>query len=87
MGITFEQDLTEVNLEILKGLEKDADTSMQRDVAAGRPSEAEGLIHNVVELAGKYGLVCPGYRMVSPMGQGKRIVKKVTQFLRKLQKN
>ena len=61
----FEQDLTEVNLEILKGLEKDADTSMQRDVAAGRPSEAEGLIHNVVELAGKYGLVCPGYRMVS----------------------
>lgn len=65
MGITFEQDLTEVNLEILKGLEKDADTSMQRDVAAGRPSEAEGLIHNVVELAGKYGLVCPGYRMVS----------------------
>ena len=53
-----------MNLEILKGLEK-MRIHPCREMWLGRPSEAEGLIHNVVELAGKYGLVCPGYRMVS----------------------
>ena len=71
MGITFEQDLAEVNLEILRGLEKDADTSMQRDVAAGKPSEIEGLVHRVAALADQYGVDCPGYHMVSSWAREK----------------
>ena len=71
MGIVFSEDPVERNLEILRNLEDKADTSMQRDVAAGRPSELPGLVYRVVELADQYGMACPAYRKVSKWAQEK----------------
>ena len=49
------------SLKILAGLEPDAKTSMQRDIEAGRPSEADGLICRVAEAGKKYGVDMPLY--------------------------
>lgn len=61
MGITFEEDLTEVNLSILESLSPKATTSMQRDINEGKESEAEGLVFEVLELGRKYGVELPFY--------------------------
>ena len=65
MGIHFEQDLVEVNLKILSDLAPEATTSMQRDILAGKPSEIDGLIYQVVRLGQKYGVPMPQYEMVA----------------------
>lgn len=65
MGFPFEKDYAKVNLEILSGLPAGTDTSMQRDVAAGHPSEVDGLVYQVVELADRYGVPVPKYKMVA----------------------
>jgi 2-dehydropantoate 2-reductase len=54
-----------VNLDIIAGLQPDADTSMQRDIAAGHSSEADGLIHSVVRLSKKYNVPMPVYEQVA----------------------
>lgn len=61
MGIEYEEDMVQVNLKILAGLEPDAKTSMQRDIEAGRQSEADGLICRVAEAGKKYGVDMPLY--------------------------
>jgi 2-dehydropantoate 2-reductase len=61
MDIHFEQDLVQVNLSILADLAPETTTSMQRDVMAGRPSEMDGLIFEVVRLGKKYGVPVPEY--------------------------
>lgn len=38
---------------------------MQRDLAAGKQSEIDGLIYEVVRLADKYGLSLSAYRKIS----------------------
>lgn len=65
MGIEFEEDLVERNLKIMDTLAPSATTSMQRDVMAGRNSEIDGLIHEVVRLADRYGVEAPLYRKVA----------------------
>lgn len=62
MGISFEEDLVEVNLKILKSLAPEATTSMQRDVKEGKASEADGLVFEVIRLAEEYGVDVPCYR-------------------------
>lgn len=62
MGVGFERDALQVNLQILSGLSPESDTSMQRDVAAGRPSEVDGLVCQVVRLAHQYGGPCRSTR-------------------------
>ena len=65
MGITFDHDLTEVNLQILYTLEPDATTSMQRDVLRGGASEIDGLVHHVLRLANAYHISLPTYNKIS----------------------
>ena len=65
MGITFDRDLTEVNLQILYTLEPDATTSMQRDVLRGGASEIDGLVHHVLRLANAYHISLPTYNKIS----------------------
>lgn len=65
MGIHFEQDLVEVNLQILSDLSPEATTSMQRDIMAGKPSEIDGLIYQVVRLGQQYGVPLPQYEKVT----------------------
>lgn len=65
MGITFGEDAAKRNLKILSTLLPEATTSMQRDVAAGRKSELDGLVFEVVRLGKKYGISLPNYEMIS----------------------
>ncbi len=65
MGIGFGEDIVPVNLDITAGLSPDMTTSLQRDVAAGKDSEIDGLIYEVVRMGEKYGVSTPLYEKIS----------------------
>ena len=68
MGIPLESrpgELVERNLRILDALAPTASTSMQRDMEAGKQSEVDGLIYQVVRLAEQYGVDAPEYRKIA----------------------
>lgn len=65
MGIGFQVDIVKNNLAILDALSPKASTSMQRDVEAGKPSEIDGLIYEVVRLSGRYGVELPVYSRIA----------------------
>lgn len=68
MGIPLENrpgELVERNLRILDALAPTASTSMQRDMEAGKQSEVDGLIYQVVRLAEQYGVDVPEYRKIA----------------------
>ena len=50
MDVPFEKDMVDVNLRILANLAPEATTSMQRDVYAGKDSEIDGLVYEVVRM-------------------------------------
>lgn len=65
MDIHFEVDIVKTNLDILDKLSPDASTSMQRDIRAGKASEIDGLVFEVVRLAQKYGVSLPLYSKIA----------------------
>lgn len=65
MGIGFQVDIVKNNLAILDALSPEASTSMQRDIEAGKPSEIDGLIYEVVRLSGRYGVELPVYSRIA----------------------
>ncbi len=65
MGIFFEEDIVERNLKILADITPDMTTSMQRDIYAGKSSEIDGQIYEVVRLAEKYGVELPMYNKIA----------------------
>ena len=77
MGCPFDEDVIGINLKILSHQPPDADTSLQRDVLAGRQSEIEGLIYIVPVLGKKYGVETPLYSMVTE--KLKKVLKRETE--------
>lgn len=65
MGVPFLVDIVTTNLQILDALNPTASTSMQRDIYAGKSSEIDGLIYEVVRMGEKYGVPTPTYRMIA----------------------
>lgn len=65
MGVPFQIDVVTTNLQILDTMSPLASTSMQRDVYAGKQSEIDGLIYEVVRLGHKYQVPVPTYEMVA----------------------
>lgn len=65
MGIGFGEDIVPVNLKITDESDPGATTSMQKDIAAGRPSEIDGLIYEVVRMGERCGVDTPYYSMVA----------------------
>ncbi len=65
MGCPFEDDYVKMNLEIMDGLLPSATTSMQRDVTAGRTSEIDALLFEVLRLGKKYRVSMPAYEMAA----------------------
>lgn len=65
MGVPFLVDIVTTNLQILDTLNPEASTSMQRDVYAGKASEIDGLIYEVVRLGERYGVPTPTYAMIA----------------------
>lgn len=65
MGIDFGEDIVAANLSILDDLSPTMTTSLQRDISAGRSSEIDGLIYEVVRMAERHGIDLPMYRRIS----------------------
>ncbi len=65
MEIDFGQDMVDTNLKILADLAPEATTSMQRDIMAGKQSEIDGLIYQVVRMGKEYGVPVPEYEKVA----------------------
>ena len=65
MGVPFEKDMVDVNLRILANLAPEATTSMQRDVYAGKNSEIDGLVYEVVRMGREHGVPVPVYEKVA----------------------
>ena len=65
MGVPFLVDIVTTNLQILDTLNPEASTSMQRDVYAGKSSEIDGLIYEVVRMGQRYGVPTPTYEMIA----------------------
>lgn len=65
MEIPFQIDIVHNNLVILDTLSPTASTSMQRDIAAGKPSEIDGLIYEVIRLGEKLKVPTPTYRRIA----------------------
>lgn len=65
MGVPFLVDIVTTNLQILDSLSPTASTSMQRDIYAGKASEIDGLIYEVVRMGEKYGVPTPTYEMIA----------------------
>ncbi len=61
MGIELGEDMTKTNLTLLDSISDSGSTSMQRDIAAGKPSEIDGLVYEVVRLGRRYHVAMPGY--------------------------
>lgn len=64
MDISFEEDMVKENVAILDTLAPISSTSMQRDIAQGKPSEIDGLIYEVGRLADKYHVELPTYQKI-----------------------
>ncbi len=65
MDIDFGEDIVSRNLKILDDLTPSATTSMQRDIMAGKKSEIDGLVYEVVRLADRYGVEVPMYKKIA----------------------
>ena len=65
MGHPFPEDPVARSLAIQDALDPDASTSLKRDLDAGKPSEMDGLIFEVVRLGKKYGVPTPMYSRVA----------------------
>ena len=65
MGIRFEVDIIQTGIDILDAIDPDGTASMYRDLKAGRPTEMDGLIFEVVRMAKKYGTEIPEYSKIA----------------------
>jgi 2-dehydropantoate 2-reductase len=65
MDVPFLVDIVTTNLRILDGLTPEASTSMQRDIYAGKSSEIDGLIYEVVRMGERYGVPTPTYQRIA----------------------
>ena len=65
MDIDFGEDIVARNLKILDDITPDMTTSMQRDIYAGKASEIDGQVYEVVRLAEKYGVELPVYEKIA----------------------
>ena len=74
MEVPFLVDIVTTNLQILDTLNPEASTSMQRDVYAGKASEIDGLIYEVVRMGQRYGVPTPTYEMVADKARADGLV-------------
>ena len=74
MDVPFLVDIVTTNLQILDTLNPEASTSMQRDIYAGKASEIDGLIYEVVRMGQRYGVPTPTYEMVADKARADGLV-------------
>ena len=74
MDVPFLVDIVTTNLQILDTLNPEASTSMQRDIYAGKASEIDGLIYEVVRMGQRYGVPTPTYEMIADKARADGLV-------------
>lgn len=65
MGCSLPENIVEINMEIMNGLAPTATASMHRDIRAGKQSELDGLVFEVVRMGEKYGVEVPTYKEIA----------------------
>ena len=65
MGVSLPEDYLERNLAVLDSLPADMTTSLQKDVAAGKQSELDGLVFQVVRMGKHWGVPLPAYEKIA----------------------
>ena len=65
MGIDLGADAVDRSLQVIDSLNPTMLTSLQRDVTAGKNSELDGLVYEVVRLGAQYGVPVPMYQKVA----------------------
>lgn len=63
-GISLPADSVDAVMAFVDGLPEDATSSMQRDIAAGRPSELESQNGAVVRMAREAGIEVPTHELI-----------------------
>lgn len=67
MGFSLPENIVEINMNIMNGLVPTATASMHRDIRAGKQSELDGLVYEVVRMGEKYGVDVPNYKRIADM--------------------
>ena len=65
MDASLPENIVEINMNIMNGLAPTATASMHRDIRAGKQSELDGLVYEVVRMGAKYGVPVPTYEKIS----------------------
>lgn len=65
MDVALPDDIVQIDLKIMDDLLPTATASMHRDIRAGRQSEVDGLVYQVVRLGGEYHVSLPAYEEIA----------------------
>lgn len=65
MDVSLPENIEEINLKIMDDLAPTATASMHRDIIAGKQSEIDGLVFEVIRLGKQYGVETPVYEMIA----------------------
>ena len=65
MDVSLPDNIIEINLKIMDDLAPAATASMHRDIRAGRQSEIDGLIFEVIRVGKQYQVPTPTYEMIA----------------------
>lgn len=65
MDCSLPEDIVEINMGIMNGLAPTATASMHRDIRAGKQSELDGLVFEVVRMGERFGVDVPTYREIA----------------------
>ena len=65
LDASLPEDIVEINMNIMQGLVPTATASMHRDIRAGKLSELDGLVFEVVRMGTKYDVPVPTYERIA----------------------
>lgn len=65
MDVSLPENIVDINLKILDDLAPTSTASMHRDIRAGKDSEFDGLVLEVIRLGKQYGVPTPAYEEMS----------------------
>ena len=65
MDASLPENIVEINMNIMNGLAPTARASMHRDILAGKQSEVDGLVFEVVRMGKKYDVPVPTYEKIA----------------------
>ena len=65
MGLSMREDIVKKNTDILMSNDPESSASMQKDYLAGRKSEVDGLVYEIVRLGKKWNVPTPAYSKIA----------------------